>query len=108
MLTNVTFALPDKTVRRLRKRVDQLGGRKGLVSEVVDDALTAFLDSAEESARGVVYTASKDGSVIATAGSLKDMAEALREKEVDPRSVTILSSEPIEPVVRLGLRFRRA
>ena len=107
VMTNVTFALPDRTVRRLRKRVDRLGGRKGLISEIVDDALTAYLDSAEEP-KGVAYTATRDGETVAAAGSLKELAGALKDKGVDPRTVTVLSSEPVEPVVHLGMRVRRA
>lgn len=107
MMTNITFSLPERTVRRLRKRAEQLGGRKGVISEMVDDALTAYLDSAEDSAKGVVYTATKDGKAVAVAGSLRELADALRAKGVDPRSVAILSNEPVEPVVHLGLRFRR-
>lgn len=107
MLTNVTFSLPDRTVKRLRSRAAKSGKRKGAISEMVDTAITSYLDRTE-SAQHETFTARRGAEAVATAGSLEELAAALRAKKVDWRSVEIVSSEPIEPVVHLGLRTRSA
>jgi Arc/MetJ-type ribon-helix-helix transcriptional regulator len=108
MLTNITFSLPEKTVKRLRKRVKESGGKKGSISEVVDEALSTYLDALEESARGETFMAVRGEEVVAQARSLKELAAALLEKKVDWRAVLITSSRPLEPVGHLGLRMRPA
>ncbi|MDG7007265.1 MAG: hypothetical protein JRN06_03340 [Nitrososphaerota archaeon] len=107
-MTNVTFSLPEGTIRRLRKRADESGGKKGAISEMVDEALTYYLDNAEASSRGETFTATKGGVVVAQAGSLRELAALLKANQVDFRSVVILSGSPLEPVGHLGLRVRPA
>ncbi|MDG6976132.1 MAG: hypothetical protein JRN27_08590 [Nitrososphaerota archaeon] len=102
-MTNVTFALPDRTVRRLQKRAAELGRRKGVISEMVDAALTSYLDQAESAARNETFSAVNEGRAVASAGSLAELARKLRAMNVDARSVLIVSSEPVEPVVHLGM-----
>ncbi|MDG6985117.1 MAG: hypothetical protein JRM73_00015 [Nitrososphaerota archaeon] len=107
-MTNVTFSLPERTVKRLRRQAAESGGRKGAISEIVDSALTAYLDSAEEARRGETFAAKRGEEVVAEAGTLKDLADALKRKGIDWRSVRIVSSEPLEPVVHFGLRLKPA
>lgn len=106
MLANVTFSLPDETVKRLRKRAADSGRKKGVVSQIVNEALTRYLDALDAPGESPLFTAFKGGSSIAEAKSLEGLAKALKSKGVDPRSVRVLSSEPLEPVGHLGLRVR--
>jgi hypothetical protein len=106
MLTNVTFSLPERTVRRLRKRAAESGRRRGAISSLVDEAINGHLDSLEATARRPSFTATEGDRVVARAETLDALAAALRSKKVDPRSVRIVSSEPLEPVGRMGLRVR--
>jgi hypothetical protein len=108
MMTNITFSLPERTVKRLRKKASESGGRKGSISGIVDEALSTYLDALEESARVETFTATRGEEVVAQAGSLKELAAALREKKVDWRSVLITSSLPLEPSGHLGIRVRPA
>lgn len=107
MMTNVTFLLPEETVRRLRRRAADRGRKKGVMSDMVDAAITAYLDRTE-TARRVTLTAKKGDEVVAVAGTLEELSKVLKAKRVDWRSVMILSSEPVDPVVHLGLRTRPA
>ena len=109
MMTNVTFALPDKTVRRLRKLVKESGGKKGAISQFVDQALTHYLDAAD--ARDIPETwvaKGGDGVVLAESDSLESLAQMLKAKGVDWRKALITTRSPPEPLVHLGLRVRWA
>jgi plasmid stability protein len=106
MMTNVTFSLPEETVERLRRRAAASGKGKGAISELVREALTRYLDSLEASVKGQTFTAFKGDEIVAKADSLKKLAGALEGRGVDPRSVRIISSEPLSPVGRMGLRAR--
>ena len=108
MMTNVTFSLPEKTVKRLKKKASEGGRRKGAISELVDDALTTYLDAQEASSKGELFTARKDDGVVAEATSLRALAAALKERKVDWRSVVISSSVPLDQEGHLGLRVRSA
>jgi len=108
MMTNITFSLPEKTVKRLRRRAAEGGGRKGTISEMVDAALTTYLDAADSSAMGEVFTAKKGDEIVAQAKSLKALSDELGAKGIDWRRVIILSNRPLEPAGHLGLRVRPA
>lgn len=108
MMTNVTFSLPDKTVRRLRKRVADSGGRKGAISQIVDDALTSYLDAFDRHRVKENFVAKKGDEVVAEADSLEGLAELLRSKGIDWRRVLITSNPPPPTVVHLGFRVRQS
>ena len=105
-MTNVTFSLPERTVKRLRRHAADLGGRKGTISGAVDEAISRYLDSMEPRAGQPTFTAFRGETCVATAKTLEKLAAALKAEGVDPRSVRIVSSEPLEPVGRVGLRVR--
>lgn len=107
MMTNVTFSIPEGTVRRLRRCAAESGKKKGVLSEMVDEALTSYLDSLE-GAKTETFSAVERGETVATARSLRELAEALRARGTDPRKVRIVSSEPVPPVAHFGLRLKPA
>jgi len=106
MLTNVTFSLPEKTVKRLRRYARDSGKKKGVISELVDAAIRKYLEELAAPIGRQTFTAFRGEKAVAQAKSLDELATALKSRGVDPRSVKILSSEPLEPVGRIGLRVR--
>lgn len=105
MLVNVTFSLPEDTVRRLRKAAQAQGkGRKGAISEMVGAAIEEHLAMVEARVTGEQFRAVKEGRELARAPSLRKLAAELRALGVDPRDVIVLGTTPLEPVVRTGLR----
>ena len=103
-MVNVTFSLPEDTVKRLRKAALARGKRKGAISELVDAAIQERLGAVEAATAGEKFQAMKDGKELASASSLRALAAELKRLKVDPREVEILSSTPLEPLVRTGLR----
>jgi hypothetical protein len=104
MLVNVTFSLPEDTVKRLRKAAAVAGkGRKGAISELVDAAINEHLGEVE-SPPAQQFLATRDGKVIVNAPTLRELADELKRRKLDPRDFVIESSVPLEPLVRTGLR----
>jgi len=104
MLVNVTFSLPEDTVKRLRKAAAVVGkGRKGAISELVDAAINEHLSDIG-AAPHPQFRATKDGTVVVSAPTLRDLASELKKRKLDPRDFVIESSVPVEPLVRTGLR----
>jgi len=103
-LVNVTFSLPDETVRRLREAARRAGRSKGAISELVDAALREHLLDVESRAKREEFRAMRGKEVLARAGSLRELASLLERRKIDPREVLIVSSTPLEPTVRTGLR----
>jgi hypothetical protein len=105
MLVNVTFSLPEDTVKKLRNAAASHGKRrKGAISELVDAAILEHLDTVESSIARQVFEATKDGRVLASAQSLRGLAAELKKLGLDPREVMVESSTPLRPLVRSGLR----
>jgi len=50
------------------------------------------------------FRAVRGSKTLARAGSLRELASLLEKRKIDPRQVIIVSSRPLEPVVRTGLR----
>ena len=106
-MVNVTFSLPDETVKKLRAAARRAGGaRKGAISELVDIAVREHLKEVESRIKHEEFRAMRGNEVVAEAVSLKELALALERRGVDPREVLIVSSSPLEPSVRTGLRRR--
>lgn len=106
-MVNVTFSLPEETVKKLRETVRRVrGSRKGTISELVDVAIKEHLREVESRIKHEEFRAMRGNDVLARAVSLKELASALERRRVDPREVLILSSTPLEPSVRTGLRRR--
>ena len=106
-MVNVTFSLPDETVKKLRAAARRAGGaRKGAISELVDIAVREHLKEVESRIKHEEFRAMRGDEVLAEAVSLKELASTLEKCRVDPREVLIVSSSPLEPSVRTGLRRR--
>lgn len=105
MLVNVTFSLPEDTVKRLKKAaLARAKGRKGAISEFVDAAIKDHLDAVESRAGREEFHATVDGKLLAKAPSLRELTSELKRLKLDPRDVVIESSTPLQPLVRTGLR----
>jgi hypothetical protein len=104
-LVNVTFSLPDATVKKLREAARHAGGRrKGAISEIVDAAVNEHLKLVDSRVKQEEFRALRGDKVLARAGSLRELASTLESRKIDPREVLIVSSSPLEPSVRTGLR----
>jgi len=73
-----------------------------LIEESVREKLEAF----ETPLQSQMFRAMKGGRLIAEADNLDNLAVELEKAKVDPRSVRILSSKKLAPIVRTGLRGR--
>ena len=104
-MLNVTFSLPEDTVKRIRRAVASNGKRRrGAISELVDAAINEHLDSVEPRGAGEEFRALKRGKVVAEAQTLRELAGALERLDLNPRDVVIESSVPLPTLVRTGLR----
>jgi hypothetical protein len=105
VLVNVTFSLPDETVKKLREAARNAGGRrKGAISEIVDAAVKEHLKLVDSRVKQEEFRALRGDQVLARAGSLRELASMLERRKINPREVLIVSSSPLEPSVRTGLR----
>ncbi|MCL5067637.1 MAG: hypothetical protein M1368_04710 [Thaumarchaeota archaeon] len=106
-MVNLTISLSDETIRRLRKTVrDRYAGKKGAISNLIEESLREKLDSFDMPRPSQTFKAMKDGRTIAEAVDLDTLARKLDQMNVDPRSVRITSSRKLAPIVRTGLRGR--
>jgi hypothetical protein len=104
MLVNVTFSLPEETVKKLREVARRTGGKKGAISELVGAALKEHLQEVESRNRHQEFRAMRGNRVLAKAGSLRELASLLEKRGISPREVLIVSSSPLPASVRTGLR----
>ena len=105
MLVNVTFSLPEETVKRLREAARRTGGpKKGAISELVDAALKEHLQEVEARSVRQEFRASRGDLVVARAGSLRELASLLEKRGINPRDVLIESSIPLPASTKTGLR----
>ena len=105
-MVNVTFSLPEATVKKLREAARRGGRRKGAISEIVDAAVKQHLQEVDSRVRQEEFRALRGDQVLARAGSLRELASVLEGRKINPREVLIVSSSPLEPSVRTGLRRR--
>jgi hypothetical protein len=105
MLVNVTFSLPDETVKKLREAARRNGRSKGAISELVDAAVKEHLRDIESRVKLEEFRAMRGDQTLAKADSLRELASLLERRKIDPREVLIVSSTPLEPTVRTGLRL---
>ncbi|MBS7248055.1 MAG: hypothetical protein QXN15_11770 [Candidatus Jordarchaeales archaeon] len=96
----LTISLSDEVEEKLRRLVGEMGSGKGLMSKVIEDALKAYFSMLER--REKRFKAYMGEELVAEAGDLEELASELRKKGLDPRSVRVISSEPLKPVVRMG------
>lgn len=108
-MVNLTVSLSEEVVQRLRKVVsDQYGNRKGAISGLIEESLREKLDNVNSPRPIQTFKALRRKRAIAEAEDLESLAKNLNRLKVDPRSVRIVSSRKLSPVVRLGPRGRRS
>ncbi len=99
----LTISISDEVEEKLRSIVKgRYGSSKGAMSRVIEEALRVYFSMLEK--RKKVFRAYRGEELVAEAKDLEELAKILKEKNVDPRSVKIVSSEPIKPVARMGWR----
>ena len=104
-MVNVTFSLPEETIRKLRQAVGATGrAKRGSISNLVDAAINEHLREMESKAKHEEFRAIRDDKVLASAPSLRELASILKSKEINPRGLLILSSSPLPGAVRTGPR----
>ena len=104
-MVNVTLSLPEDTVKKLRGAArERYGGKKGALSDIVRQALDEHLGSMQVETPLSRFEAFKGERKICEGGSLEELASKLGDLNVDPRTVRVISTTPLRPVVRLGLR----
>ncbi len=102
-MRTLTISISDEIGRKLKEIVrERYGSSKGAISKVIEEALKNYFAMLER--KPTYFRAYKNGELIAEAQNLDELAEILRQKKIDPRSVRIISSEQIKPVVRRGWR----
>jgi hypothetical protein len=107
-LVNLTISLSEDTVRRLRRTIrDRYGSRRGALSGLVEEAIIEALGRFDAPSPRERFRALKDGKVLAEADHLDQLASELRNLNVDPRSVRILSSNYLPTLVRAGFRAKK-
>ena len=99
----LTISISDEVEEKLRSFVNEkYGSSKGAMSKVIEEALKTYFSILERKKKS--FRAYKGEELVAEAQDLEELAKILREKNVDPRSVKIVSSEPVKPVARMGWR----
>lgn len=102
----LTISISDDVEKRLRDVVkEKHGSSKGAMSKVIEEALKIYFSILEKKKK--VFRAYRGEELVAEAHDLEELAKILREKNVDPRSVKIVSSEHIKPVARMGWNYVR-
>lgn len=107
---NLTIVLKDDVEEELRHISAELyGSRRGSLSACIEDALKHWILEVKRKsiqAREEKYVASKNGKEVARADSLAELGKTLREMKLDPRTVEIVSTIPLEETGRVGLRAK--
>ncbi len=107
---NLTIVLDDDVEEGLRRISAELyGSRRGSLSACVEEALKHWMLEVRKRTipvRKEKYVARKDGREVARADSLGELGKMLREMKLDPRTVEILSTVPLEETGRAGLRAK--
>ncbi len=103
----VTIVLPDALAERLRRTVrERYGGKKGAISRIIAEALDAYLSRTQPSTQVELYQAFRADKKVAEASSLPELARQLRAKEINPRSLRIISTRKLAPVAKAGYRSK--
>jgi hypothetical protein len=107
-MVNITISLSEDTMTRLRKAVhEHYDNRKGAISGLVEESLREKLQDIDRPRTTQTFKALRNNRLVAEAEDLNSLAKKLEQLKVDPRSVRVLSSKKLSPVVRLGPRGRR-
>ncbi|HDD64066.1 MAG: hypothetical protein DRJ32_00985 [Thermoprotei archaeon] len=102
----LTIVISDELEKRLREYLRRTGRiKRGALSSFIENAIRVYLDYIEYSDKR--FYAEKDGEVVAKASSLRELANKLRNLNIDPRSVRIYSVEMLRSGRKIGLRGSR-
>ncbi len=97
----LTVVVPDDLLRKLREYLRARGAGRGELSKFVSSAIERALMESEISR---VFVAELEGREVSRASSLKELAEVLRSKGIDPSSVSVRMLPPPKPLARGGVR----
>ncbi len=104
-MVNLTISLSDETVRKLRKAVhERYADKKGALSGIIEESVRERLEAFEAPQVPQTFKALKGNRTIAESSDLDGLAKKLEEMKINPRSVRIVSSRKLAPVVKMGLR----
>jgi predicted transcriptional regulator len=102
----ITISIDDELAERLRKAAERFyGSRRGGMSKIVENALRSYLAMLGEE-RNIKYIALKEGSILAEAPTLSELADKLKVLGVEPRDLRILRSSGVKSPVRGGYRLK--
>ena len=109
-MPNLTISLSDKTTKRLRAVVrDRFNSEKGSLSKLIEESINEKLDAFDAASRieTLSFKAIKDNETIAEAENLSSLALRLKDLNINPRNVRVVSSRRLPDVRRAGFRGRR-
>ena len=98
----LTVVIPDDLLRRLREHLRRRGAGRGALSKFVSSAIERAL---LESELRRVFIAEVEGKEVARAPSLKELAEILKARGIDPTTVKVRALPPPKPLARAGARI---
>ena len=105
----LTLSIDDELERQVRDRISRTRGfSKGALSDVFEEAIRLWLSGVASSPGredGHRFKAVRANRMIAEAPTLKELSEKLKESNIDPRDVQILSSAHRNETRRLGMRI---
>ena len=104
----LTLSIDDELERQVRDRISRTSGfSKGALSDVFEEAIRLWLSGPSNPRRedGHRFRAVRVNRVIAEAPTLKELSKKLKESNIDPRDVQILSSAQRNETRRLGMRI---
>lgn len=93
--------IPDDLLRRLREHLRRRGAGKGALSKFVSSAIERAL---LESELGRVFVAEAEGEEVARAHSLRELAEILKSRGIDPSAAKVRALPPPKSLARAGAR----
>ena len=101
----ITIFIDDELAERLRKAAERFYGSRRGMSKIVENALRSYLAMLEKE-RNIKYIALKEGSILAEAPTLSELADKLKVLGVEPRGLRILRSSGVKSPVRGGYRLK--
>jgi predicted transcriptional regulator len=105
-VATITISIDDGLAEQLRRVAERFyGSRRGGMSKIVENALRSYLAMLEEE-RNIKYIALKEGSILAEAPTLSELADKLKALGVEPRGLRILRNSGIKSPIRGGYRLK--
>jgi metal-responsive CopG/Arc/MetJ family transcriptional regulator len=101
----ITISIDDELAEKLRRVAERFYGSRRGMSKIVENALRSYLAVLEKE-RNIKYIALKEGSILAEASTLSELADKLKALGVEPRGLRILRSSGVKSPVRGGYRLK--